>query len=523
MTILAKNLDYTELDQESLELRVFRLIDGTFPEWSERSRVNFGNLLVGSFAMVGDVLAFLMDNAAGESRWSTARLRRSLLSLVKLIAYRPASARACTVDVTLTLASPSAGTVTVPAGTQILTDEVTSAIAYQTLQEVVFAVGETSKTASAENSASWSERFASTELPNQVDVLGRVGVLDGSVAVVAADGAYEERTDLLDSKASDRHFVLGVDAQERAAIRYGDGINGAVPKGTRTVTYKTGGGAAGRVEANRLKRVNGTFFDSLGNPVRLTANNGAAAAGGEDRESNAAIKRNAPRSLRVAGVGAPGGAQQKGRAVAREDFEIVAELVPGVARALHLTGNQNAAIGENAGQLFIVPTGGGAPSQALLDAVAGEFDADSGPYPKTNTYQLLVAAAPYLSVSITATVFLAAGYSGPEGRAKARAQALAALGVFFDLTTTNEVGEEVDNQRVNFGYYFRSADGTPANQLSWSDVFNAVRDVAAFRKLDPGPSGFLLNGVRDDVALAAQQFPILGDVVLIDGATGTPF
>ena len=34
----------------------------------------------------------------------------------------------------------------------------------------------------------------------------------------------------------------------------------------------------------------------------------------------------------------------------------------------------------------------------------------------------------------------------------------------------------------------------------------AVRDVAAFRKLDPGPSGFLLNGVRDDVALAAQQF-----------------
>ena len=355
MTILAKNLDYTELDQESLELRVFRLIDGTFPEWSERSRVNFGNLLVGSFAMVGDVLAFLMDNAAGESRWSTARLRRSLLSLVKLIAYRPASARACTVDVTLTLASPSAGTVTVPAGTQILTDEVTSAIAYQTLQEVVFAVGETSKTASAENSASWSERFASTELPNQVDVLGRVGVLDGSVAVVAADGAYEERTDLLDSKASDRHFVLGVDAQERAAIRYGDGINGAVPKGTRTVTYKTGGGAAGRVEANRLKRVNGTFFDSLGNPVRLTANNGAAAAGGEDRESNAAIKRNAPRSLRVAGVGAPGGAQQKGRAVAREDFEINARRLSGVARSLMLTSNEDPSIAENTGILYVIP------------------------------------------------------------------------------------------------------------------------------------------------------------------------
>lgn len=513
MTILAKDLDYTTLDRQALEQRIFRLIDSAFPEWSERSRINFGNVLVGATAMVGDVLAFLMDSHAAESRWSTARLRASLLSLVKLIAYRPASAKAATVDVVIALPAPAVAAVTIPAGTKVLTDEVTNPIAYQLLADAVFAIGETSKTVSAENSESHEELFSSTGLAGQSFVLGRTGPLDGSFELAAADGSYVERDDLLDSTATDRHFVSGIDARDRGVIRTGDGVNGSVPQGTVTIRYKTGGGAAGRVEANRLRRFeSATFLDASGNPVRPTVNNPLAASGGADREGNAAIKRNAPRSLRV-----------QGRAVSREDYEIVAEGLPGVARALHLTGNQNAAIGENQGQLFIVPEGGGAPSQALLDEVAAQFEPDTGPYPKTNTYVLLVTGAPYLAIDITATVYLAEGYTGAEGRAKARVNVLASLGDFFALSTTTDEGEVVDNPRVNFGFYFKAADGSAANQLAWSDVLNAVRDAAGIRKIDPGVAGFLLNGVRDDVALEAQQFPVLGTLTLIDGQSGTVF
>lgn len=512
MTILAKDLDYTELDQEALETRIFRLIDSAFPDWTERSRINFGNLLVGALAMIGDVLAFQMNNQSGESRWSTARLRRSLLALVKLVAYRPASARPATVDLTIALPAPLANSVTIAAGQRILTDAVTNPVAYQLLADVVFAPGDTVKVASAENSVTYTELFTSSELPDQVFVLGRAGVVDGSVTLVAADGAFSEVTDLLDSTSTSKHFQVAVDAQDRGAIAVGNGINGSIPHGSITVTYKTTDGVAGRVEPGRLNRIDGSVYDALGTSVRPTVTNVAASSGGDARESNSAIRRNVPRSLPV-----------QARAVSRPDYEVVARQVPGVARAFHLTGNENGAIGENTGQLFIVPDGASTPSQALLDEVLAQFDPDTGPYPKTNTYQLLVAGAPYLDVDVTATVYLASGYTGAAGRARARAGVMAALQAFFALTTTDDAGEVVDNPTVDFGYYFKAADGTPANQLAWSDVFNAVRDAAGIRKVDAGISGFLLNAVRDDVSLAAQDFPRLGDVVLIDGQTGEAF
>lgn len=501
MPILPQDLDYTTLDQQSLETRIFRLIDSVFPEWSERARINFGNLLVGAMAMVGDKLAFIMDNHATESRWSTAVLRRSLLSMTKLVGYRPPSASAATVDLTFTLDGPVAGTVTIPAGTLLRTGEVTEPVVYQLLGDVVFAPSEVTKAGSAENSQSWTEQFLSTDLRNQVDTLQRSGVLDGSLTVTSADGAYTEVSDFLDSSSTSKHFTVTIDASDRATLRFGDGVNGVIPVGTRTVSYKTGGGRSGRVEAGRLNRIDGSFADSLGTPVRVSVTNAAASSGGEDRESNATFKVKAPRSLRVLE-----------RCTAREDYEIVALEVAGVARALHLTGNENAAIGENQGQLFIVPAGGGTPSAPLLAAVAARFDWATGDRPKTNTYQLLVQGAGYLSVDHQATVYLRTGVQ----RATARASILASLEAFYALTTTNELGEEVDNPTVNFGYYLQGP-------LAWSDVFNAIRDTAGILRVDPGPTGLLLNGLRDDVELEVQQFPTLGEVVLIDGLTGETF
>ena len=79
------------------------------------------------------------------------------------------------------------------------------------------------------------------------------------------------------------------------------------------------------------------------------------------------------------------------------------------------------------------------------------------------------------------------------------------------------------NPRVNFGYYFQDADGAPAGSFPWSDVFDAVRDVDGVAKVDAGPTGLLLNGARADLPLSALQFPLLGTVTVVDGASGQPF
>jgi hypothetical protein len=192
---------------------------------------------------------------------------------------------------------------------------------------------------------------------------------------------------------------------------------------------------------------------------------------------------------------------------------VIAEAVPGVARSLHLTGNQTPSLGENSGLLLLVPEGLGTASQELCDQVAAQFDPDSGGYPKTNTYQVVVVPAPYLMVVPQATVFLRPGLLP----ATARTQIVAKLSEFFALTTFNEQGEEVDNARITFGYYM----SRPV--LDWSDILTAITSAAAVDSVDPGPFGLLLNGERDDVALEPQQFPKLGDVVLIDGRTGDTF
>ncbi len=500
-TILPKHLDYTTLDQEAIERRLFRLVDTAFPEWSERSRINYGNMLLGAFAMVGDILTFLMDNHAKESRWSTARLRRSIRNHAKLIGYRLSSATAATVDVTITIPA-LANPFTIPAGERIVGNDVAGGAEYQLLTSVTFAPGETTKVGKAENSTTHVEVLVSDGRPDQVFQLARQRTLDGSMLVVAADGAYTEVTNFLDSTSTSRHFTTELDDQDRATIRFGDGVTGAIPIGTISVTYKTGGGKSGEVEAGALKRFVSSFFDTTGNPVTVSVTNQAAASSAEDRESNARARAAAPRSLRV-----------QGRCVGREDYEIVAEDTPGVARALHLTGNENAAIGENQGQVFIVAEGGATPSQATLDAVAAKYDPITGSHPKTNTYQVLVAAAPRKQIDHQISVFLVDNTTA--GRAATRAAIIAGLQSFYALTTIDETGEEVRNEAVDFGYYLEGP-------LAWSDVFNVVRDAAGVKRVDPS-SGLLLNGLRDDVELLAQEFPELGDVTLIDASTGDAF
>lgn len=513
MALLPASVDYSSRDFDSLLARLRLLITTVFPTWTDAQVANFGNINVELFAHSGDVLTFYQDNQARERWIATAKLRRSLLNIAKMLDYQPRGRSAATVDVVLTLSPAAAGTVTIAAGDRVLTAEVTSSIAYQFLSDVVFTPGQTTKTVTVENSESVEATFASSGLANQEFLLSTTPYVDASAEVSdALTGPYDatsnpngwrQVTDFLSSDGTEAHYIVLVDENERALVRFGNGVNGRIPSGTVTIASKIGGGKDGRVEANKLTRLESTYQDSLGVAVNLTVNNAAASSGGEDAESNEQIRANAPASLRVLE-----------RAVAREDYEISAKQVAGVARAFHGTVNEGVVLGENMGILFLVTDDGSTASQALLDEVAARF-ALGGATPKTNTYQLTVSSAVYLDVNIEAVVYRAPGYS----QATTRANIEAALDDLFAIT--NEDGSE--NALINFGYYYQDEDGTPTGELPWDDVRNAIRDAAGVRKLDPGPTGLLLNGLEADVVISSIQFPRLGTLTLIDGATGDPF
>jgi hypothetical protein len=531
MGILPTNLDYTTKDRASLERRLDSLIASVFPNWSETQLANFGNILRGLPPFVTDFILYYMDAWARESRIGSATLRRSLLALVKLIDYAPAGASAATVDIVIDLVAAMGADLTLPAGTKIRTRGRANQVDFQLLSDITFLAGvTTSGSVSVEHTESFTEVITSNGLPNQTFKLPAypfVPQSGTSPTVVFGDGTYTQVDNFLDSSATDKHFVLALDDDERATLYFGNGTNGKIPIGSGQVDYKTGGGTEGNVDPGDLQAVVGTQRDDAGSIASFTVTQALAATGGGPRESNAQIRLSAPKAARVIN-----------RAIAREDFEIVAESVSGVSRALCVTSNETAAVGENQGYLFVIPTGGGTASSALLDTVKGKFLVVSGQpdptHPTINTFDLQVQTAAYYEIDHQIRAHRAAGVTAAQMKsaietvladfygdtiAASRLIEIAPNAAVAIGVTTADGDSLVVNPLVNFGYYYKDADGNPASELAWSDVFNVLRDLPEVRKLD-ATDGLYLNTLREDVPIGVYKFPVLGSVTVIDGDTG---
>jgi hypothetical protein len=76
------------------------------------------------------------------------------------------------------------------------------------------------------------------------------------------------------------------------------------------------------------------------------------------------------------------------------------------------------------------------------------------------------------------------------------------------------------NPRIDFGFNVKSATGLPDGEVAWSDVFNVIRDTEGVRKIGDLYGDLRLNGLSADVKLGIREFPVLGNVALVDGATG---
>ena len=505
MPLIPPNVSYGDRDFSSIRARLFATIRTVFPEWTDTNVFAFGNVLIELFSHVGDILGYYQDAQAREAFITTAVMRKSLLRAAKALGYTPASATAAAADVVLSGSSPAVADVPIPNGSRVGTPDTAAGIVYQVLNPsgtgYTLLAGQTSITVAAENSEAATDYLTSTGAASQSFQLSATPYLDGSATVQAANGDFQQVDDLLDATPSDLAYTIEVDQNDRATLRFGDGVQGVIPLGSITVNYKTGGGARGNVTAGALTRVLDQLTNVNGAPVSLSATNPLRSSTALDRTSNAKIRQDAPRQNRV-----------KINSVAREDFVINAERVAGVARALFITKNQDPAIPENTGALIAIPTGGGYPGSLLKAAILTQLTVT---YPPTTTFTVLTLDPDYLTINHDAVVYLAKGAS----QAAVRAAITTALTAFY--APTNADG--TINTLVDFGANLLDVNGNVSPILSWSDVFNLIRDAAGVRKVDAGASGLLLNSLRQDVTLGLRQFPQLGYIHLVDGNTGASF
>jgi hypothetical protein len=160
-----------------------------------------------------------------------------------------------------------------------------------------------------------------------VPVITLTGVVPGSTAPPTT---WVAEPDLLASSPDDSQFVMEVDTDGTAYLRFGDGTNGMLPEtGTVfTAVYRIGNGTAGNVGANSLTNfAAGVVADS----TITGCVNPLPATGGIDPETNEQICIRAPQAF-----------QTQERAVTMQDYVNVVEQNPQIedaAATLRWTGS----------------------------------------------------------------------------------------------------------------------------------------------------------------------------------------
>jgi len=129
-------------------------------------------------------------------------------------------------------------------------------------------------------------------------------------------GDWNPKIDLLASGRFDQHFVLEIENDRSARIRFGDGIHGRHPSAELTATWRTGNGAAGNVGAKAIGHV--VSPDS----GVLSACNPMPAQGGIEPETLQQVRLYAPQAFRT-----------QERAVVESDYAAMAQRHPEVQKA----------------------------------------------------------------------------------------------------------------------------------------------------------------------------------------------
>ena len=134
---------------------------------------------------------------------------------------------------------------------------------------------------------------------------------------------WEARRDLLASGPDDHHFVVEIDDDGRAWLRFGDGDAGKAPAAGAgfAASYRVGNGAAGNVGVEAIAHLG--FYSKTETGAQLQPRNPFPARGGVEPEPAAEAKMFAPYVFR----------RRLARAIVGADYGTLAQEHPGVQRA----------------------------------------------------------------------------------------------------------------------------------------------------------------------------------------------
>ena len=341
-------IDYTSRDFAALKADLVDLIkERTNTTWDPTDYSDLGNVLVETFAYMGDIMSHYLDRIANETTIDTAIQRKTLLSFAKLYDYVISGPTPATVNVTFT--NISNNTLDIPAGTQVM-----APLSFGEYSEVYFETT-TSATAIVPGASitlpCQEGKTVNTDKPDLIDstfnialpanlgtsdgratqsfTIPESGIVNNSITVYVGQGVafgnWRYVDNLFESGPSDRVFTTSPNEDGTIDVVFGDNVNGSIPPSGQLIsaTYKVSVGSAGNIKSLSVTEL--TFFPGNLDPQitsYFTVSNSAPASGVADGDDTVNIKNKIKSAVYT-----------RRRAVTLEDFSYLANLAEGVGKS----------------------------------------------------------------------------------------------------------------------------------------------------------------------------------------------
>ncbi len=271
--------------------------------------------------------------------------------------------------------------------------------------------------------------------------------------------------DLLSSAAADTNFVVEVESDLSATLRFGDDTNGKRPASDTafTATYRIGNGTAGNVGAESLTKL------ASGDARIVACTNPLPASGGTDPETADQIRRRAPQAFFT-----------QERAITMPDYEAAAESNPLVEEAvasLRWTGSWYT--------VFIAaePQSVGQQSGAQLTTVQQKSVTKTVNALRLAGEDLQLDGPQYVSLQITLEVCVDPDY--------------------FMRDVQNALSIVLGSQQ---GGFFNAGNFTFGQSVYLSPIYAAARAVPGVNAITA--TAFQIQGVNDTTYLQSGEIPL---------------
>lgn len=303
-----------------------------------------------------------------------------------------------------------------------------------------------------------------------------------SQVVTVATVEWSRVDNFLQSKPTDRHYVIELGENDRADIVFGDGTRGEKPSGAVAADYRHGAQQDGNVGASTI------VVDNSGIPFTSDRWNPRSAIGWQesqaaDEESLELAKIQGPASLRIVNV-----------ALGPDDVETLTLEYADSTGAKPFARSRviEEGFGPKTMENVVVAAGGGAASSTQLDDLDEYFNGDrfaSPPATKKVVANQEVTSTNYgqKTINITADVYGAASAAVVQDFLSALLQpeTKKADGVTFEWV----FGEDVEPSRISH------------------EIFESDEDIWKVENL-------LLNGGAGAVALSTRELPVAGTITI---------